>query len=85
VNLNELNRVLSDEIYKLRAGKTKPERINAITRAGAVMIAGVRTALMCSKITGIPLSTVPFFADNLRKALPHKNGSKVPANPEKRK
>lgn len=61
MNTNELNKVLSDEIYKLRANKSKPERVNAITRAASQIIAAARLELNYIKLVGVPQATLPFF------------------------
>lgn len=64
MNINELNKVLSDEIYKLRAGKVKTERVNAVTRACAQIISGGRLQLSYIKMAGLPQGTIPFFGEN---------------------
>lgn len=69
MNTNELNRVLSDEIYKLRAGKAKPERTNAVVRAAATMISNARLQLAYMKVAGANAS-LPFFGINVKPALP---------------
>lgn len=69
MNTNELNKVLSDEIYKLRAGKAKPERVNAITRAASQIIAAARLELAYIKIAGVPQAALPFFGHRA-KSLP---------------
>lgn len=61
MNTNELNKVLSDEIFKLRSGKAKPDRVNAITRAASQIIAAARLELAYIKLTGIPQAVLPFF------------------------
>lgn len=61
MNTNELNKVLSDEIFKLRAGKVKPDRVNAITRAASQIIAAARLELQYIKVAGVPQATLPFF------------------------
>jgi hypothetical protein len=61
VNTNELNKVLSDEIFKLRSGKAKPERVNAITRAASQIIAAARLELAYVKMAGVPQAILPFF------------------------
>lgn len=62
MNTSELNKVLSDEIYKLRSGKTKPERVNAVTRAASQIIAAARIELAFIKMAGIPQAVLPFFS-----------------------
>lgn len=62
MNTNELNKVLSDEIYKLRAGKAKPERVNAVTRAASQIIAAARLELAYIKVVGAPQAVLPFFS-----------------------
>ena len=49
---NELRRVLADEIYRIRAGRSKPERVNAVARAASVICTSVRVELMYCKMTG---------------------------------
>lgn len=61
MNTNELNKVLSDEIYKLRAGKAKPERVIAITKAAAQIVAAARLELAYIKMVGVPRAVLPFF------------------------
>lgn len=61
MNTNELNKVLSDEIYKLRSGKAKPERVNAVTRAASQIIAAARLELAYVKMVGLPRAALPFF------------------------
>lgn len=61
MNTNELNKVLSDEIYKLRSGKAKPERVNAVTRAAAQIVAAARLELAYIKVVGVPQAALPFF------------------------
>ena len=70
MNTTELNKVLSDEIYKLRAGKTKPERINAVTRACAGIVSAARIELMYMKHTGVPHAALSFFTHHGKPALP---------------
>ena len=60
MNTSELNKVLSDEIRKLRAGKSKPEHINAITHAAAQILAGARLELTYMKLIGAR-TILPFF------------------------
>jgi hypothetical protein len=61
MNTNELNKVLSDEINKLRSGKAKPERTVAVTKAAAQIIAAARLELAYIKMVGVPRSALPFF------------------------
>ncbi len=69
MNTAELNKVLSDEIYKLRSGKAKPERVNAVTRAASQIIAAARLELAYMKMIGDRRNVVPFFNG---KSLPKK-------------
>jgi hypothetical protein len=62
VNTSELNKVLSDEIHKLRSGKAKPERVNAVTRAASQIIAAARLELAYVKMAGVPQAALPFFS-----------------------
>jgi hypothetical protein len=68
VNTNELNKVLSDEIQQLRSGKTKPDRVNAITRAASQIIAAARLQLAYVKMVGVE-GHLPFFGNKLRPVL----------------
>lgn len=61
MNTRELNKVLSDEIYKLRAGKAKPERVNSITRAAGQIIQAARLELAYVKLVGLPGAALAFF------------------------
>ena len=74
MDLNELNKVLSSEIYKLRSNKTKPEKVKAITGAASQIIAGARLQLSYMKMIGAPVLSPAF---GKLKALPaaKKNGS----------
>lgn len=83
MNTEELNKVLSDEIYRLRAGKAKPERTLAVTKAAAQIIAAARLELSYVKMIGVPQAVLPFFNHHGRvkvKALaaPNKNGKSKP-------
>lgn len=68
MNANELNRVLADEIYKLRGGKAKPERTNAVVRAASAMISNARLQLAYMKVAGVGAS-LPFFGANGKPAI----------------
>lgn len=68
MNTTELNRVLSDEIYKLRANKAKPERTNAIVRAASVIVAAARLELQHAKLIG-HREKLPFFGDPKRPVI----------------
>lgn len=72
MNTVELNKVLSEEIYKLRSNKAKPERVNAITRAASQIIAAARLEITFVKMVGIPNKGLPFFSHHggKVKALP---------------
>lgn len=74
MNTAELNKVLSDEIYKLRAGKAKPERVNAVTRAASQIIAAARLELAYVKMVGVPGARLPFFGDHKALPAPKRNG-----------
>jgi hypothetical protein len=78
VDINELNKVLSDEIYKLRSGKAKPERVNAITRAAGRILEGARLQLQAAKLVGRHVD-MPVFgkAKSLpaQKRLPNKKAA----------
>ena len=64
MNGNELRRILSDEIYKIRNGKSKPDRVNAITNAASKIIASVRIELdYCKQFGGVP--SIPFMGTKL--------------------
>lgn len=66
----ELNKVLSDEIYKLRSGKAKPDRVNAVTRASSQIIAAARLELAYMKIAGVPQAALQFFGTNGKRLAP---------------
>lgn len=79
MNTNELNKVLSDEIFKLRAGKAKPDRVNAITRASSQIIAAARLELAYIKMVGVPQAVLPFFTHHGKPRVlsaPQKPGKK---------
>lgn len=76
MNTNELNKVLSDEIFKLRAGKAKPERTIAVTKAAAQIIAAARLELAYIKMVGVPRAVLPFFNQ-------YGNGKVLPAPTKK--
>lgn len=70
MNTRELNQVLSAEISKLRTGRAKPERVNAITRAAGQIIAAARLELAYVKMVGIN-AALPFFSHHGKpKVLP---------------
>lgn len=69
MNTNELNKVLSDEIYKLRSGKAKAERVIAVTKAAAQIIAAARLELQYIKMIGVPRAVLPFFGHHNGKAV----------------
>lgn len=74
MDINELNKVLSSEIYKLRAGRAKPERVNAVTRAASQILSGARLQLAYMKMVGSP-AAVPFFGPKMKAiSAPKKNG-----------
>ena len=75
MDINELNKVLSSEINKLRGGKAKPERVNAVTRAASQILSGARLQLTYAKMVGLP-AAIPFFGRVIKPALPapKKNG-----------
>lgn len=71
MNTTELNKVLSSEIYRLRAGRAKPERVNAVSRAASQIIAAARMELEYARLVGMPNRVMSFFANHgARKALP---------------
>ena len=77
MDLNELNKVVGDEIYKLRAGKTKPERLNAISRAGTVMVRNATVQLAAMRAFGGNRIVPEMFGlQKLAKALPHKKNGR---------
>lgn len=78
MNTTELNRVLSDEIYKLRAGKAKPDRVNAVVRAAGTIVAAARLEVAYCKLVGAR-TALPFFgahAKNVVEAEPAKPATK---------
>ena len=52
MNINQLRDVLSDEIYKLRAKKTKPDRTNAVVNAAGKWLQTVRLEMDYCKMVG---------------------------------
>ena len=74
MDLTELNRVLGDEIYRMRSGKAKPERLHAIARVGSVMVRGATVQLEAIKIMGGNAGAASVFGLQKQKALPKKNG-----------
>lgn len=81
MNTSELNKVLSDEIYKLRGDKIKPDRVNAITRAASQIIAAARLELAYVKMVGVPQAALTFFSHHGKpKVLPAPKKPKAPGN-----
>lgn len=75
MNTTELNKVLSDEIYKLRSGKAKPERTKAITQAAGQIISAARLELAYCRLIGAKTAVLPFFAAKpLSLPKPKRNG-----------
>lgn len=74
MNTRELNQVLSDEIYKLRSGKAKPERTKAITQAASQIIAAARLELSYARLVGLKNPGLPFFGSGKSLPAPKKNG-----------
>lgn len=75
MNTTELNKVLSDEIYKLRAGKAKPDRTKAITQAAGQIISAARLELAYCRLVGAKSAVLPFFtARPLALPKPKRNG-----------
>lgn len=75
MDLNELNKVIGDEIYKLRSGKAKPERLNAVSRAGAVSVRIASVQLTAMKMLGGTINAPQIFGlQHKAKALPKKTG-----------
>lgn len=81
MNANELNRVLADEIYKLRAGKAKPERTNAVVRAAVAIVSSARLQLAYMKVAGAN-EALPFFGANGRPPI-NGEAKKLPATKRK--
>lgn len=71
MDINELNKILSDEIYKLRSGKAKPERVNAITRAAGRILEGARLQLSAAKLIGKHVN-MPVFGSQKKLPAPKK-------------
>ena len=66
--------MLSQEISKLRNGRAKPERVNAITRAASQIIAAARLELAYMRLVGIPNHiTSPFFGNHRVLPAPKKS------------
>lgn len=51
-NINDLREILSQEIDKLREGKTTPASINAITNATGKIFSSIKLELEYAKILG---------------------------------
>ena len=51
-NINDLREILSEEIDKLRQGKTTPASINAITNATGKIFSSIKLELEYAKILG---------------------------------
>jgi len=51
MNATQLNDVLSDEITKLRAGKSKVDTSNSVARLASVMVAAARVELQAMRLT----------------------------------
>lgn len=51
MNASQLNDVLSDEINKLRSGKSKVDVANSVARLGSVMVAAAKVELMALRVT----------------------------------
>ena len=68
MNTSELNKVLSDEIYKLRAGKVKIERVNAVSRAAGQIVAAARLELSYMRVTGERPKQRPTFFTQMHPA-----------------
>lgn len=83
MNGNELRRVLADEIYKLRAGKSKPDRVNSIARAAGTICASIRVELQYCKLTG-QTPSIPFIGTNSNRAALPPATKTVPASKKKR-
>ena len=51
-NINELYKILSDEIDLLKAGKSNPARANALSNLTGKIFSGVRLQIEVAKLTG---------------------------------
>lgn len=51
-NINDLREILSEEIDKLREGKTTPASINAITNATGKIFSSIKLEIEYAKILG---------------------------------
>lgn len=51
MNATQLNNVLSDEITKLRSGKSKVDIANSVARLGSVMVAAARVEIQALRMT----------------------------------
>jgi len=51
-NINDLREILSEEIDKLRAGKTTPANINAITNATGKIFSSIKLEMEYAKTLG---------------------------------
>lgn len=78
MNTSELNSVLSQEISKLRNGRAKPERVNAITRAASQIIAAARLELSYMRLVGVNQGFFsPFFGKHRTLQAPKKKQLRV--------
>lgn len=78
MNGNEMRRVLADEIYKLRNGKSKPDRVNAISRAAGTICASIRVELQFCNMTGQTPHIAFVSSGDPRKALPNPKTKRKP-------
>ena len=51
-NINDLREILSEEITKLREGKTTPATINAITNATGKIFSSIKLQMEYAKLLG---------------------------------
>ena len=50
--LSDLRDILADEIEKIRAGKTTPANVNAVTNATGKILQSIRIEIDVAKLTG---------------------------------
>jgi len=61
MTLTELQSVLSDQIRKIEADETTPEKVNAISNASGKLLASVRLQMDYSRLSGKPLPDIPML------------------------
>lgn len=68
MNAEQVNRILEREIYRLRAGKTKPAHASAMVKLTNSLIGSARLELQFARAAGA-LAHSPFYRTNGARAL----------------